>query len=250
MCQNVQSVLSRCCPFRPRKIPLPNLLPPYCRSKLDICIVCLQVWFVVLTQAGLIKSRTTQQAALLTALAKHLITIFRCPFSHLWLTLSCFSLLPKKQPAPIFFPHLSQICCITLPGLYFWNHCWCAHGLAWNLCYSSCALLTLHDCTHEKVLSGPLQLSVKSAQWLYDCLPAACEIQPFFTALSIQLISFSLCNLSIVSHLRCMDSFSMSCSVDLTPGGSSLVAFPSPNTNSIILSYCCWCTAAQREMRK
>lgn len=117
MCQNVQSVLSRCCPFRPRKIPLPNLLPHYCRSKLDICIVCLQVWFVVLTQAGLIKCRTTQQAALLTALAKLLITIFRCPFSHLWLTLSCFSLLSKKQPAPIFFPtyprfavSLCQVC--------------------------------------------------------------------------------------------------------------------------------------------
>lgn len=79
---------------------------------------------------------------------------------------------PEKQPAPFFFPP-------TQPGVLYHfakpvflkpvlNMLMALHGISAT---GPWALLTLHDCTHQKVPSGALQLSVKSDHVTVSQLP-------------------------------------------------------------------------------
>lgn len=175
----------------------------------------MQVWYMhykfISLFCVLITCRTTQQAAVLTGTCITFNHSFHflpfcfytlgCSFSPPWLTLSCFSLLPKTILSQFLSPHWSQLCYIspwfsisdTIADVLM-ALCEIFAIVAW-------ALLALHDCTHQKIPSSPLQLCVKFAHWSHNSLSIACEIQPFFTTISIKFISFSL-NLSIVSHFH------------------------------------------------
>lgn len=121
---------------------------------------------------------------------------FWCSFSPLWLTLSCFCLLPKNNQPQFLSPHWSQHCCISLPvhiSDIIADVLMALHRISATVAWT---LLTLRDYTHQKVPRAPLQLSMKFEYWSHNCPSTVSEIQPFFTALSIKLISFSLCCVS------------------------------------------------------
>lgn len=130
---------------------------------------------------------------------------------------------PKNQPASFFFLSTLRSFAISfcrfsisdsIAGVVM-----VSHGISATVVW---ALSALHG---QKVPSAPLQLTVKFGHWLHNC-----ETQRFFTALSVQFTSFSLCCLSEVSQFLFMFTWVVLASVllALTPGRAQAAALLLP----------------------
>lgn len=150
---------------------------------------------------------------------------FRCSFSPVWLTLSCFSLLPPESLPQFLSPHWCQLCYIFLPVQYFWCHCWCTRDLAQNFCYSCLGTVGLAWLLTRRSPVLPFNYLWSSA---IDPITLSCLWNPaVLTALSIKFICFSLCYVSIASHFLFMFAWVvLACPVQLalTPGRAHAAA--------------------------
>lgn len=127
---------------------------------------------------------------------------FWCSFSPLWLTLSCFSLLPPKRLPQFLSPHRCQLFCIFLPVRYFWCHCWCTRDLAQNFCCSCLGTVCLVWLLTRRSPVLPFNYLWSSA---IDPITLSCLWNPaILTALPIKFICFSLCYVSVASHFLFM----------------------------------------------